>query len=121
MAKSTIAATVAALVSVTYAAQCQNLTIPVNITARNGVFNLANPTNNIESTNFALMMARQGHNYTNEILEGVRTASHWCKLRLTLVIVQYRWRLIRDSCNLLPARLWIIKGSSDPDPWNWFR
>lgn len=72
MAKSLTVAALAALVSTSYAAVCQNITIPVSIQARNGVFDLANPTNNIDSTNFALRMARQGHNYTNEILTGVR-------------------------------------------------
>lgn len=71
MAKYSSAAALAALVSTTYAAVCQNITIPVNISARNGVFNVTNPTNNIESTNFALRMARQGNNYTQESLTGV--------------------------------------------------
>lgn len=71
MTKSYTVVALAALASTAYAAVCQNISIPVNITARNGVFNLANPTNNIDVTNFALRMARQGHNYTNEILAGV--------------------------------------------------
>lgn len=73
----------AAFISVSHAAVCQNITIPVNITARNGVFNLGNPTSNIESTNFALMMARQGNNYTQEILNGVRSANPHSYLSLT--------------------------------------
>lgn len=75
MSKSFTAAAFAALASVASAAHCQNLTIPVSISARNGVFNLANPTTNIDSIDFSLDLSRQGHNYTNEILTGYNTVS----------------------------------------------
>lgn len=73
MGKSLVVAAFAALTSVAAAAKCQNLTIPINVAARNGVFNLANPSNNIESIDFTLNLARQGHNYTAEILAGYAT------------------------------------------------
>lgn len=57
------------------AIECQNLTIPVSISARNGVFSVSNPANNIESTNLALHVARQGSNYSAEVLTGYATVS----------------------------------------------
>ena len=75
MAKFFTVALVAAVTSVASAAVCQNLTIPVSIAARNGVFNVHNPTNNIESIEFSLNDSRQGHNYTMEALAGYNTVS----------------------------------------------
>jgi hypothetical protein len=65
------------LLLVTFAAigtarQCTNLTIPLSLSARNGVFNLKPPTSNIEVTDFMLDLTRQSHNLTNELLAGVR-------------------------------------------------
>lgn len=68
-------ATVAALAFVSEAAKCQNLTIPVSISARNGVFNLAAPSDTISATDFILNLSRQGHNYTKELLTGYNTIS----------------------------------------------
>lgn len=39
--------------------------------SRNAVFNRTAPVNNIDVTNFALDLTRQGHNLTNEVLTGV--------------------------------------------------
>lgn len=75
MLKQAVIATIAALLPSVHSMQCQNLTIPVSISARNGVFNVSNPTNNIESTNFALRQARQGGNYSAESLTGYATVS----------------------------------------------
>ncbi|KAK5078699.1 hypothetical protein LTR64_002887 [Lithohypha guttulata] len=75
MVQSLTIAAFAALTSVAAAARCQNLTIPISVSARNGVFNQTNPTNAIEATNFALRMSRQGHNYTQESLTGYNTVS----------------------------------------------
>lgn len=72
MAKALSVAALAALTSTALAAQCQNMTVPVSVSARNGNFKLANQ---IAVTNFALRMSRQGHNYTNEILDGYNTVS----------------------------------------------
>lgn len=68
-------ATVAALAGLVSARQCQNLTIPVSLSARNGVFNLTAPQNNIEVTNFILDLTQPGKNYSADILEGVSTSS----------------------------------------------
>ncbi|KAK5096024.1 hypothetical protein LTR70_009224 [Exophiala xenobiotica] len=75
MVKAIAAAAFAALASTAAAARCQNLTIPISVSARNGQFDVKNPTDNIEATNFALRMARQGHNYTMESLIGYHTVS----------------------------------------------
>jgi len=75
MVKALAAAAIAALASSAAAAHCQNLTIPISVSARNGNFSLANPTTDIDVTNFALRTARQGHNYTAEVLEGYHTVS----------------------------------------------
>ncbi|CAJ2513492.1 Uu.00g016110.m01.CDS01 [Anthostomella pinea] len=55
------------------ARQCHNLTIPVSISARNGLFNLTAPSNNIEVTDFILNQAQPGKNYTEAVLEGYAT------------------------------------------------
>ena len=75
MTKASLAAVFTALIGSTLAAKCQNLTIPVSISARNGVFNLQNPTSAIAAIDFSLNLSRQGHNYTNEILTGYNTVS----------------------------------------------
>lgn len=49
--KSSIAAA-AAVISTASAMQCHNLTVPVELSARNGVFNVSTPQNDIEVTNF---------------------------------------------------------------------
>jgi hypothetical protein len=60
-----------ALAALGQARNCQNLTIPVSVSARQGVFNLSAPADNIAVTNFILDLSPQGHNYSNEILTGV--------------------------------------------------
>ncbi|KAK2027449.1 alpha/beta-hydrolase [Colletotrichum zoysiae] len=47
---------------------CQNLTVEVSITARNGVFNISTPETNIDVTNFLLKSAEQGRNISAEYL-----------------------------------------------------
>jgi len=68
-------AALAALTPLASAAKCTNLTIPITISARNGAFNITNPTTNIAATNFILNLSRQGHNYTNEVTTGFNTVS----------------------------------------------
>ena len=75
MVKLLTAAAIAALTLVAAAARCQNLTVPISVAARNGNFNLSNPTDAIDATNFALRMSRQGHNYTAEVLNEYNTVS----------------------------------------------
>lgn len=57
--KSTFAA-VSALAAVASARQCQNLTIPIHAAARNGVFDLDVPQNNIEVANYILNQGAGG-------------------------------------------------------------
>ncbi|KAI0470457.1 Alpha/Beta hydrolase protein [Xylariaceae sp. FL0804] len=54
---------------------CQELTVPVSISARNGVFNYKVPTNNVEVTDFILNLAEPGKNYSEALLEGYTTVS----------------------------------------------
>ena len=51
--------------------KCQDITVPVSISARNGVFGLAAPGNNIDLTNFILDVTQPGVNYSQVVLEGV--------------------------------------------------
>jgi hypothetical protein len=44
--------------------ECQNLTIPLDISVRNGVFNTVAPQTVIDVTNLALNAAMQGRNYS---------------------------------------------------------
>lgn len=61
------------LASLASARNCANLTVEVTVDARNAVFNLTAPTNNIEVTNFILDFTRPGHNLTEEVLTGYAT------------------------------------------------
>lgn len=63
----------AALSSANPGRQCIDMTIEVPVVARNAVFNLTAPKNNIEVTNFVLEQTRQGHDFTNEVLTGYST------------------------------------------------
>lgn len=65
-----------ALATLSSARECQDITVDVDISARNVVFDLEAPASNIDVTNFILNLARQGHNYTNEILDGYATVKH---------------------------------------------
>jgi hypothetical protein len=62
---------VAAFGTIASAYKCMNLTVPVDLSARNGVFNVSTPQNDIEVTNFILNLLQQGQNYTARTLEGV--------------------------------------------------
>jgi len=68
-------AAAAAIAGVASARQCQNLTIPIYASARNGLFNQTTPQNNIEVTNFILNLTQQGHNYTDAVLKSYQTVS----------------------------------------------
>lgn len=65
------AAAVAALAGLASARQCQNITVEVHASARNGKFNQTTPVTNIDVTNFILDLTRQGTNYSASVLEGV--------------------------------------------------
>nr|POF23959.1 hypothetical protein CFP56_54895 [Quercus suber] len=68
-------AVAAALAGAVSARKCQNITVPIEASARNGVFDLTIPKTNIDITNFILDLTQQGKNYTANILEGYNTVS----------------------------------------------
>lgn len=58
------------------AKSCLNFTVPVNISARTGVFgNSATIETNLDPTTFIQNMTRQGGNYSAEALTGYATTS----------------------------------------------
>lgn len=54
---------------------CMNITVPVTIQSRNGVFNIVAPTNNLEVTTLIQAAARQGTNATAATLTGYADVS----------------------------------------------
>lgn len=64
---------IVAILSFVEAKTCTNITIPVTLNARNGVFKLPPLTNQIAVTKFAQDFLRRGQNYTATILEGYTT------------------------------------------------
>jgi hypothetical protein len=71
---STITA-LAVLAASASAKQCINTTVPVNLRARQAVFNLAVPQTNLEATDFILNMTQQGRNFTDVVLTGYNTTT----------------------------------------------
>ncbi|KAK4580518.1 hypothetical protein LTR86_000721 [Recurvomyces mirabilis] len=63
--KYTIATAAAAFAGLASARHCQNLTVEVDVSARNGLFNVTTPQDNIA----------QGKNYSANVLEGYQTVS----------------------------------------------
>ncbi|KAE8452475.1 hypothetical protein EG329_000377 [Mollisiaceae sp. DMI_Dod_QoI] len=57
------------------AKQCINATVPVQISARTGIFDIAIPQMNLEVTDFIFNMTQQGRNFTNTALTGYNTTS----------------------------------------------
>ncbi|KAL2854001.1 Alpha/Beta hydrolase protein [Aspergillus pseudodeflectus] len=63
-----------ALIGTTIARFCQNQTIQLRVTARNGVFdNLITPSTDLEAINFALAASKQRSNGTAQALTGYHT------------------------------------------------
>merc|ERR1712093_124052 len=54
---------------------CINQTVPVTISARQAVFDIAIPQTNLEVTDFVLNMTQQGRNFTDLALTGYDTTS----------------------------------------------
>jgi len=71
-----VAAAAATFAGIVSAKQCQNITVPVTISARNGLFDQSalTPVTNIDVTNFILNLVQQGENYTANVLQGVSLA-----------------------------------------------
>ncbi|KAK3064732.1 hypothetical protein LTS18_004469 [Coniosporium uncinatum] len=72
-----VAAAAATFAGIVSAKQCQNITVPVTISARNGLFDQSalTPVTNIDVTNFILNLVQQGENYTANVLQGYQTVS----------------------------------------------
>lgn len=83
---ASIAAVAAAFIGSSRAMTCTNLTVPVDLSARNGVFNIEAPQNNIEVTNFILSNTQQGANYTQELLKEYATVSGHYELAATYCV-----------------------------------
>lgn len=67
----------AAVASAMSGKMCQNITLHVPTTARNGVFgNTSLPTTDLEATKLALSATRQGFNATDLALTGYQTISN---------------------------------------------
>lgn len=69
-----------ALAAVVLARKCTNITVPVSISARNGVFSIDFPKTDIEVTDFFLRFSYQGRNYTDTIVEDVSSLTIPCRL-----------------------------------------
>ncbi|MCJ1385851.1 hypothetical protein MMC17_008975 [Xylographa soralifera] len=63
------------LASLVSAKQCVNTTVPVTISARTGIFNIAVPQTNLDAITFAQNLTQQGRNFTNDVLTGYATTS----------------------------------------------
>ena len=66
---------ICSLLATVAAKQCVNITIPVNVSGRNGVFNVEVPNNNLEVTEFALNLTNANGNFTEAALNGYATIS----------------------------------------------
>lgn len=55
--------------------RCINQTVPVDISARQAVFDLDIPQTNLEVTDFVLNVTQQGRNFTDTVLIGYNTTS----------------------------------------------
>jgi len=53
--------------------RCINATVPVDLSVRHAVFNLAVPQTNLEATDFIRNQTQQGRNFTNTVLTGYNT------------------------------------------------
>ncbi|KAK5703538.1 hypothetical protein LTR17_022017 [Elasticomyces elasticus] len=67
------AAAITVLVGTASARQCQNITVEVTVSARNGIFNQTTPATNIDVTNFILNFTQPGMNYSATLINGVLT------------------------------------------------
>ena len=66
--------------------KCTNITVPVDLSARNAVYNYSAPQNNIEVTNFILDNTQQGANYSTALLKEYKTVTGHYKLAGTYCV-----------------------------------
>ena len=62
-------------VSLVAAKSCINITVPVDISARTGVFNIAVPQTDLDAATFIQNQTQQGRNFTDEALIGYATTA----------------------------------------------
>lgn len=73
MLSHTIPASILLLSSFAAAKSCLNVTIPVDISSRQGVFKKISIENNLDVTAFIQELTRSGHDYSEVLLEGYQT------------------------------------------------
>lgn len=96
-------AAVLGLACVSSARQCRDLVIELDLESRNAVFNLTGPASPVDAINFALNLARQGHNATAEFLTGVSMLEHiqlftqcsWHSCAMSLLMLVNLLRILR--------------------------
>ncbi|KAH8588433.1 hypothetical protein B0O99DRAFT_639207 [Bisporella sp. PMI_857] len=64
-----------ALVASASAKRCINATVPVTISARQGVFDIAIPQTNLDVVDFVRNLTQQGRNFSDTVLTGYNTVS----------------------------------------------
>jgi hypothetical protein len=74
MYTSSIAA-LAIFAAIAPAKRCRNATVPITISAKQALFDIAIPQTNLEVTDFVLNMTKQGGNFTNSALAGYDTTT----------------------------------------------
>ena len=78
--RSCLVAAAAVLVNSAAAKICQNITVPLNITSRTGVFDIAPLISNADATTFIQNLTRQGENFTEIALSGYNTTARTYKI-----------------------------------------
>lgn len=64
-----------ALAASAAAKRCTNMTVPVTISARQGIFDIAVPQTSTEATDFVRNVTQQGRNFTEIVLTGYNTTT----------------------------------------------
>ncbi|KAH8800367.1 hypothetical protein F5884DRAFT_549545 [Xylogone sp. PMI_703] len=63
------------LVSFAMAKRCTNITVPVDLSVEQGIFNIAIPQTNLEVIDFIVNVTQQGRNFTDLVLDGYNTTT----------------------------------------------
>ena len=82
----------AILVGSAVAKQCTNTTVPVDIYARNGVFDIAIPQTNLDTTTFTQNVTRQGQNSSDVALSGHATNFRHIQYKCTILCTKCQQR-----------------------------
>lgn len=68
-------APLALLTASVVAKDCRNITVPVTVSARQGVFNIDVPQTSLDATTFISNVTQQGRNFSETVLTGYQTVS----------------------------------------------